>query len=216
MTFSFSDILLHTVGLIALFSPMAAIAPFIDYTAHLPRPIQRRISLKVTVYSVIFLIAGGWIGEYVLRFLGITIPALTTSGGLILLLSSIPMVMKGTNSRQKIASDEAVDEDTQNEDWKTIIFVPILFPITIGAASLSYMIVLMSHAHSLVDYLSTLIVIVLEGIVIFLTYYFAGPIGDKIGKTGNSILVRVGGIFVMALGFSVFTSGLKVLLPGLS
>lgn len=216
MTFSLNDILLHTVGLIALFSPMAAIAPFIDHTAHFPRPIQRKISLKVTIYSMIFLLAGGWLGEYVLRFLGITLPALTTSGGLILLLSSIPMVMKGTNSRQKIASEDTVEDDVDNEDWKTIIFVPILFPITIGAASLSYMIVLMSHAHSLVDYLSVLIVIVLDGTVIFLTYFFAGPIGKKIGTTGNSILVRVGGIIVMALGFSVFTSGLRVLLPGLS
>lgn len=216
MTFSFSGILLHTVGLIALFSPMAAIAPFIDYTAHLPRPIQRRISLKVTLYSVIFLVAGGWIGEYVLRFLGITIPALTTSGGLILLLSSIPMVMKGTNSRQKLVSEETVEEGVDSEDWKTIVFVPILFPITIGAASLSYMIVLMGQAHSLVEYLSTFIVIIFDGVAIFLTYFFAGPIGKKIGTTGNSILVRVGGIFVMALGFSVFTSGLKVLLPGLS
>lgn len=208
--------MLHTVGLIALFSPMAAIAPFIEHTAHFPRPIQRKISLKVTVYSVIFLIAGGWVGEYILRFLGITLPALTTSGGLILLLSSIPMVMKGTNSRQKVDSEDTIEEDVDNEDWKTIVFVPILFPITIGAASLSYMIVLMGQAHSLVDYLSTFIVIVLDGIAIFLTYYFAGPIGEKIGTTGNSILVRVGGIIVMALGFSVFTSGLRVLLPGLS
>jgi len=211
MMFTVNDILLHTVGLIALFSPMAALAPYIDQTARFSRKVQRKVSLKVTIYSMIFLLAGGWLGEYLLRFLGITLPALTASGGLILLLSSIPMVMKGTSSRQNSISDEIYDDD-----WKSVVFVPILFPITIGAASLSYMIVLMSNAHSLLDYLSTIIVVLLDGAVIFLTYYFAGPIGNRIGSTGNNILVRVGGIVVMALGFSVFTTGLKALLPGLA
>ena len=210
MNFTFREILLHTIGLIALFSPMAAIAPFIDNTARFSRSIQKRISLKVTVYAALFLALGGWLGEYLLRLLGITLAALQASGGFILLLSSIPMVLQGTNSRQN-----SVQEEHSDEDWKSVVFIPILFPITIGAASLSYMIMLMGQTETFLEYLGIAIIIVLDAIVIFTTYFFAGPIGERIGNTGNNILIRVGGIVVMALGFSILSSGLKILLPGL-
>ncbi|RKX81255.1 MAG: hypothetical protein DRP70_08020 [Spirochaetes bacterium] len=211
MIFTINDIILHIIALIALFSPMAAISPYIALTAHYPRKIQRRISFKVTAYSVIFLAAGGWTGEYLLRFLGITLPALTTSGGLILLMSSIPMVMNGTSSRQK-----SVISNLQDSDWKSIVIVPILFPVTIGAATLSYMIMLMGQMSTFINYLELSVIILLDAIVIFITYFFAGPIGEKLGTTGNSILIRVGGIIVMAMGIKILTDGLKQLLPGLA
>jgi len=126
-------------------------------------------------------------------------------------MSSIPMVMSGTSSRQK-----SVISNLQDSDWKSIVIVPILFPVTIGAATLSYMIMLMGQIDSFINYLELSIIILLDAIVIFITYFFAGPIGEKLGTTGNSILIRVGGLIVMAMGIKILTDGLKQLLPGLA
>lgn len=210
MTFSFKELLLHYIGLVAIFSPVAAIVPFIDIAGHYPKNIQHKIAARVSVISVLFLIVGSWTGQYVLRFLGISLPALRSAGGLILLLSSIPMVMKGNSPRQHSVETDALRE------WKSIVVVPFVFPFTIGAASLSYVITLMGIAKKPFDYLGVTGIILVDGLSIWLTYFLAGKLGKKIGKTGNDILVRIGGIIVMAIGFSLITTGLKELLPGLA
>jgi small neutral amino acid transporter SnatA (MarC family) len=73
----------------------------------------------------------------------------------------------------------------------------------------------MGMARNLVDYIGITAVIILDGISIWLTYFVAGPLSRRISKTGNDILVRIGGIIVLALGFMIFTQGLRELLPGL-
>ncbi len=209
MTFTIQEFVLQYVGLLAIFSPVAAIVPFISIAGNYPRNIQRKFALRAAVISCLFLLVGSWAGQYLLRFLGITIPALRTAGGLILILSAIPMVMKGNSPRRQEV--DPVDTGT----WKTMVVVPIVFPFTIGAASLSYVITLMGTAQSPLDYLGITAVILLDGLSIWLTYFVAGPLSKRISKTGNDILVRIGGIIVLALGFMILTQGLKELLPGL-
>jgi multiple antibiotic resistance protein len=210
MTFSVNELILHFTGLVAIFSPVAAIAPYIGVAGHFDRKVQHRLSWRVALFSFLFLLVGSWTGVYILRFLGISLPALRAAGGVILFLSSLPMVMKGHSPRQK-----KVDTEEQ-DDWKSIVVVPLVFPFTIGAASLSYVITLMNSSKTVLDQLVVVGIILLDGIVIWLTYFFAGPLGRRMGKTGNDILVRVGGIIVLALGITLLTGGLKELLPGLA
>jgi len=208
--FSFKELALHLVGLIAIFSPVAAIAPYINISGHFESRVQRKLAFRVALYSGLFLLVGSWAGQYILNFLGITLPALTSAGGMILLLSSVPMVMRGRSPRKKDMTREETD------DWKTVIVVPLVFPVTVGAASLSYVITLMGMAESFLDSLAISGIIIIDGVVIWLTYFFAGPLGKRMGETGNDILVRIGGIIVMAIGFTLLTRGLKALLPGLA
>jgi len=210
MTFTFNELVLHFTGLVAIFSPVAAIAPYIGVAGHFSRKIQHKLAWRVALYSFLFLFIGSWSGVYILNFLGISIPALRAAGGIILLLSSLPMVMKGHSPRQKIVEKE------DQENWKSVVVVPLVFPVTIGAASLSYVITLVHISSNLFDQLAVMIIILLDGIVIWLTYFFAGPLGRRLGSTGNDIMVRVGGIIVLALGITLLTGGLKELLPGLA
>ncbi len=207
--FTFNELLLHYVALVAIFSPVAAIVPFISVTGGYPKKIQHKIAGRAALISFLFLLIGSWAGQYILRFLGISLPALRAAGGLILLLSAIPMVMKGNSPRQGGV------ETAGPMDWKSVVVVPIVFPFTIGAASLSYVITLMGMAHAPFDYLGVTGIILLDGISIWLTYFIAGRLGKRMSSTSNDILVRVGGIIVMAIGFSLLTQGLRELLPGL-
>lgn len=208
-TFTINDLLLHYVGLLAIFSPVAAIVPFIGITGNYPKNIQHKIAARVAFISFLFLLIGSWAGQYILRFLGISLPSLRSAGGLILVLSALPMVMKGNSPRQ----DDV--ERTGGGDWKSVVVVPIVFPFTIGAASLSYVIALMGMASSVWDYIGVTLIILIDGISIWLTYFLAARLGKRMSSTSNDILVRVGGIIVLAIGFSLLTQGLRDLLPGL-
>lgn len=207
--FTFNDLLLHYVGLVAIFSPVAAIVPFISVTSAYPKRVQHKIAARAALISVLFLLIGSWAGQYILRFLGISLPALRAAGGLILLLSAVPMVMKGDSPRQGGV------EQAGPSDWKSVVVVPIVFPFTIGAASLSYVITLMGMAVSPFDYAGVTAIILIDGFSIWLTYFIAGTLGKRMSSTSNDILVRIGGIIVLAIGFSLLTQGLRELLPGL-
>ncbi len=211
VAYTLNELLLHYIGLVAIFSPVAAIVPFINVTGHYSKTIQHKIARRVAVISLLFLLIGSWTGPYILRFLGITLPSLRAAGGLILLLSAIPMVLKGNSPRQR-----DVEKKSVSEEWKSVVVVPLVFPFTIGAASLSYVITLMGNAKSIWDHAGVTGIILLDGISIWFTYFLASRLGRRISSTGNDILVRIGGIIVMAIGFSLLSQGLRELLPGLA
>ena len=87
--------------------------------------------------------------------------------------------------------DERKESEKQGRRYRrsrrleTIIVVPIIFPFTIGAASLSYVITLMSSAHVTLDYIGLTAIILLDAVSIFLTYLIAVPLGQRIGSTGE-------------------------------
>lgn len=207
------QVLLFQIALFSMFSPFAVIAPFVNLTTEYPRRIQRKMAFRVSLFSMLTLLATAWAGDVLLKLLGISLEALAAAGGTILIVSSIPMVLKGDSPRKKVDRN-IIDE--MSEDWKSIVVSPLVFPLTIGAGSISLVITQASRAGGFLDRAVISVVILLHGFVMWATYSFAGPLSRRIGRQGNAVITRIGGIILLSLAFILLTDGLRVLLPGLA
>ena len=213
LSFSFNDLLLFLIALFAVFSPFACIGPYAVFTESYSKETRRKIAVRVAFVSAVVLIVTFWLGEALLRYLGISVEALGAAGGLVLILSSLPMIMKGEAPRKKVHPEDSSEQD---EGWETMVVSPLIFPLTVGAGSISLVITQASAAVNLLDKFVLTAIIIVHGFVILATYLFSVPLSNKLGGRGSAIITRVGGIILLSLAFIIFTNGLKVLLPGLA
>ncbi len=208
-----NELLLYQIALAAVFSPFAVIGPYAAITESLSRRTQGKVAFRVSLYTAIFLIIIAWVGEALLKMLGISLEALAAAGGMVLILTSLPMIMQGESPRRKLNPDDESDPD---EGWESLVVSPLVFPLTMGAGSISLVVTQAGMVETLPDRLALTIVLVIHGFIVFASYILAIPLAGKLGGKGSAVITRVGGIILLSLAFIIFTNGLKVLLPGLS
>ncbi|MDC7227937.1 MAG: MarC family protein [Spirochaetales bacterium] len=218
LSYSLNELILFLIALFAVFSPFACIGPYAVFTESFTRKTQRKIASRVAIFSSVVLIILAWAGDALLGYLGISIEALGAAGGLVLILSSLPMIMKGESPRKKVKPEDGIEDEGEytDEGWETIVVTPLIFPLTVGAGSISLVITQASTAVTFIDKLAITGIICVHGLVILATYMFSVPLSSRLGGRGSAVITRIGGIILLSLAFIIFTNGLKVLLPGLA
>src|SRR5262249_33701931 len=102
------------------------------------------------------------------------------------------------------------------ERWKTLAVVPLAIPGTVGAGTITTVVVQATTYSALRDLLIISGVATLTGLVMWLTFRSAGPIARRLGPIGLNVVTRVMGILVSATAFGLLGRGLGGLLPGLA
>ncbi|MGN6030926.1 MAG: MarC family protein [Thermomicrobiales bacterium] len=205
------ETVLFLTSLIAIINPISSLALFSTTTASYPATVQQEIALRSTVAVAIVLIAMAWIGQLLLRALGISVPMLQAAGGIIVLRQGLAMVSATGSANEKSDVAEASDE----QSWRAIAIVPIAIPFTVGAGSIATVIAQSSTATSILDVLIVSAVCLLAAGVCYVAFRFAAPVSAALGPAGMGILTRMMGIVVTAIGFGLLARGLGGLLPGL-
>lgn len=199
------------VGMVAIVNPLGAVPIFLSLTegrsAHDCRQVARRTALSVAIVLILSI----WIGDSILDFFGIGIPAFRTGGGLLILLMAIAMMhAKHSSSRQTQAE---ADEADQKED---VAVVPLAIPLLAGPGAISLVIV---NAHQVAGVSGRLILsaaAVIVAVAVWLALRLAAPIGERLGVTGLNIATRVMGLLLASIAIQMIASGLAALLPGLA
>lgn len=200
---------LFVIALLAIFSPAASTSIFATSTKHFSRATRKKMARRIALIYLLVTLTFYIAGQIILQVLGISIEALQVVGGMLLMIAGLPLC---TNLPVPGENFDKVD-DTK---WRSIVIVPLTFPITVGGAGLSYVIVTAAAVSGIVNNLIVCGGIVLVSLIIWLTYHFSGPIYDKLGAGGTDILTKVAGIILMALGFMILAQGLISTFPGLA
>lgn len=211
ITIQMHDLVLLLTGLLSLFSPPAVIGPFALLTYPFPALIQKKIAVRMGIFIAAVLTVFAWAGQFLLVVLGITVPALTMAGGIALLLSALPIMLGQGIS--PIELDKAGKPG--RDDWRALVAVPIVFPLSVGAGMVSLIIATAGRFHSIVDLIGISCVCAIFGALAGLTLYFAKPLGTFLGPGGLAILSRISGVTLTAIAVQLLAKGVKELLPGL-
>ncbi len=199
------------VGLFAILNPLGAIPLFLSMSADRSGADLRHTSMKTAVAVVVILLLSIWVGDGLLGFFGIGIPAFRVAGGLLVLMIAIAMFHARTSpARHTLA------ESTEAESKTDISVVPLAIPLLAGPGAISLVIVDAHQAAGLVDKLSLSVSCVLTGGVVWLVLRMAEPIGARLGTAGLNIVTRVMGLILAAMAVQFMVDGLVVLLPGLA
>lgn len=187
------------ITLFPIANPIGAVPVFYSLTAR-ETSSQRHQQAKQTATNVVlvlavFLVAGRWI----LEFFGISLNVLRVAGGLLVTHTAWEMV----TVRQRLTPSEN-DEAINKED---ISFTPMAIPLVSGPGAIGVVTSLSISFNDWVDYLESLVGIVLIGISLYLCLVLGEPLINRLGKNGVGALNRVFGFFILAIGIGFISDG---------
>ena len=207
-------VLLFSTSLLAIVNPISSAVLFATMAGRFTVSVQHRMANQSAIAVLAILIVCAWLGRWLLQGLGISVPMLQAAGGLILLTYGLRMV---TEEETKLTPAEQVSvEDVPESHWKTLAVVPIAIPATVGAGTITTVVIQATTYDSVRDLGVITGVCIVVAFIVWLAFRSAGPIGRWLGPIGLNIVTRVMGILVTATAFGLLGKGIGGLLPGLS
>ena len=192
------------VALVVIIDPVGTLPIFLTLTQHQARERRRLTAITSISVAAVTLIVVGFAGGPVLQLLGISLPALRISGGILLLLLSIDMVF-ARQSGIRSTTETETEEAAESSD---VAVFPLAIPLIAGPGAITSLILLMGRAGN--DLILQTIVIALMLSVLGLTLatlLFASPLMDRLGVTGINVIGRVFGIVLAALAVQYIIDG---------
>ena len=201
-------------ALFPIVDPLSASPIFLALTRHLVRSDRKVLSWRVTLNSFVLMVASYFLGSHILKFFGVSLPAVQVGGGLVVFAFGWKLLMEKDGDRNGTA------EAAQSRDIFRQEFYPLTLPLTIGPGAISVAITVGAntthnygvHASVL---LAALLAIGLIAASIFLCYRFADWLSQVLGETGTTIVIRLSSFLLVCIGVQIIWNGVEALLESI-
>jgi len=198
------------VTLAVVVDPIGLVPTFLAVTHGLPRQARRRIAVRASIIAAAILAGTALLGDWLLRQLGITLPAFRIAGGLLLFAVASEMVFGVRTERQSKQAEEALEEHLRN-----VAAFPLAIPLMAGPGAITATLLLAGQASGKPISLAILIVVVVVVCALCLgVFLLANRVDRLLGITGNVVSSRLLGVLLAALAVQYVIDGVRVLLPG--
>jgi len=190
----------------ATVGPVETAVLFATLTPKMPQAERASIALRATAIASVLLLVFTLLGRPLLDELGVSIAALQTAGGIILLMIALDMIFAKPTSAFKLTQPE--DEEAHTKD--DIAVFPLAMPLLAGPGAMSAGILLAANTEgnplalgATVGGLAAVMAITL--ILLLLSH----QINHMIGITAQRVLMRVFGILLAAIAVQAVFNGLS-------
>ena len=196
--------LLALSSIFFLVDPFAALPTFLAVTAGQDARKRVRTARKASLTAFIVLTIFAFIGQYIFRIFGITLPAFEIAGGIILLLIGLDMLEAKRSPTQEVPPET---EAASSKDDAGI--VPMGIPMLAGPGSITSVMVLVGQVTQRWQLFAILGAIAFTALVCFIVLGSAARVARMLGETGIRILVRIMGLLLVALAVQYFVNGMQ-------
>jgi multiple antibiotic resistance protein len=192
--------------LLVVIDPVGLMPIFITLTRKYTPAQQDRIARQAVLVAGGILLVFALVGNWLLRYLGISLEAFQIAAGLLLLKIAVDMVFA---QRER----ETAEEEQEAQMREDISVFPLAIPLIAGPGTLASLLILTTevdgHEWGLVMILGIVVVVLSIAYVLFrlskrLAYIF--------GQTGINVVTRVLGVLLTALAVQYIASGVTVVL----
>lgn len=204
LPFTFSTL---TTLLLVVDAP-AAVPLYLSMTESDTLEHKRRTAFRASLAAGIVLAAFGAMGGLIFRVLGISLGAFRIAGGVLLFLLAIDM-LRAQRSRQRTSPEE----EAEGLDRPDISIFPLAIPMLAGPGATSTVMVLVSRAQHVWQYIVVFGAIVLTSLITLALLRSGLRVERRLGQTGMNVLQRVMGLILAATAVQFVVDGMATLLP---
>ncbi|MDH4982674.1 MarC family protein [Hyphomicrobium sp. D-2] len=189
----------------ATVGPVETAVLFATLTPKMAREERAAIALRATAIASVLLLVFTLLGRTLLDELGVSIAALQTAGGVILLIIALDMIFAKPTSAFKLSQPE--DEEAHTKD--DIAVFPLAMPLLAGPGAMSAGILLAANTENdplaLAATVGGLALVMAITLVLLLASH---QVNHMIGITAQRVLMRVFGILLAAIAVQAVFNGL--------
>jgi multiple antibiotic resistance protein len=171
--------------------------------SHVRRNQQARMA---AIYMACVLMVALLAGALILKFFGISLPALRIAGGLIIARIGFKMLDP--------SPEEALPEQDQREalDRRDIAFTPIAMPLLSGPGSIAVTISMATSVDRIPDFVPVCVGIVAVAFISWLVLRSSAKVINVLGSSGVNVLTRIMGLVLVCVGIQFVANGFIELL----
>lgn len=189
MEFNLREIATTTMVLFAVIDILGGVPVVIG----LREKVGRIESGKASIVAACIMVAFLFVGEEILKLIGIDVNSFAVAGSFIIFFLAIEMILGITLYR--------------DDEPESASIVPIAFPLIAGAGTLTSLLSLRAEYH--VE--NIIVAISLNTVFVYLVLKSSGRIGRFLGKGGLSIIRKVFGVILLAIAVKLFASNVNEL-----
>lgn len=195
--------------LFAIINPLGTVPLFLSFTENMQS--QRKQTARITGFAVGAILIGTVImGEGVLKFFGISVDAFRIAGGVLLMSMAFSMLEAQTGRTR-----HTPEEDEEAIDSDSVAIFPLAMPLLAGPGAISSVILYTHQMEGVLEKGILIFICALIGAIVWISFYLAPEIGNRMSKTAMNIMTRVMGLILAAMSVEFMVSGIGHLLPGL-
>jgi multiple antibiotic resistance protein len=193
------------VTMLVVVDPIGLAPTFLAVTDGLSERYRRQIAVRACLIAGAVLFGAALAGDWLLRQLGISLPAFRIAGGLLLFAVAFEMVLGLRLARASKDAEQAVEEHIHN-----MAAFPLAIPLMAGPGAITATILLAGQAAYRPAWLAILLGVIVVAIAACLvTFLAAHRIGKLLGVTGNVVLSRLLGVILAALAVQYIIDGAR-------
>ncbi len=191
MNLNFKEIATATMVLFAVIDIIGSIPLIISLREKAGKIKSARASVIAAVVMVVFL----FLGEEILKLIGINVNEFAVAGSFILFFLALEMIL-----------NIVIFKENKDNTSSATVF-PIAFPIVAGPGCLTTLLTLRAEYE-----MSNIIVAILVNIiVVFIILKTSNKLQKILGKNGIAIIQKIFGVILLAIAVKLFTSNIQAL-----
>lgn len=184
MLLDFKEILTASMVLFAVIDIIGSIPVILS----LRQKVGHIQSEKASIVAVIIMITFLFVGEEILKLIGIDVNSFAVAGSLVILFLALEMIL-GIQLYKE-------------ENPETASIVPIAFPLIAGAGTMTTLLSIKAEFETI----NIIIAIIINMIFVYMVLKSSKKIEHFLGKGGISVLRKIFGVILLAIAVKLFAS----------
>ena len=198
--------LLAFSSLFVIVDPIATVPAFLAMTPHDTPASRVRMARLACMVTAGMLVAFAWVGKWIFKLLGITLPAFQMAGSIVLLLVALDM-LKAQRSRVQ-ETDEETFAGASKDD---IAITPLAVPMLAGPGAITTAILLHGQADAWGKQLGLLLAILAVCTVSYVIFRVSASGARWLNPIALRITTRIMGLLLAAVACQFAFNALKEL-----
>lgn len=184
-TFDPRQILSVTMILFAIIDILGTIPIIIDLRQRAGHIESEKASFTVLVLMIVFL----FVGEELLKIIGLDISSFAIAGSLVIFIIAMEMIL-------------GIKFFKEDDIPATVSIVPLAFPLIAGAGTMTTLLSLKSQYATA----NIIVGIVLNTVIVYVVLKNVKLLEQLLGKTGLNVLRKAFGVILLAIAIKLFRS----------
>ncbi len=196
-------------SLFALVDPIGNAVIFASLAANRSAHRRRVYAFKGVIIASLLLLGFMFLGEWLLKHLGISLAALRTAGGILLLILGIDLVYARHSGGTSTTDEEEREALEHSEAKEDISVFPLATPLLAGPGAIGAIILFHASAEGSAEK-QLAVVLALSAIMLIalISLLGAGYLQRLLGTTGMNVINRIMGVLLAALAVQFMFDGL--------
>jgi multiple antibiotic resistance protein len=189
------------VTLFVIMDPIGTIPIFLSLTRGRSAASVRRAAWQAVSVSFAVIVAFAFFGQQILRYLGISLPALQCAGGLLLLLVALELLT---------GKEEA---PTASFDVN-VALVPLGTPLLAGPGAIVATMVLSRQVDDVPKFVAVALGVLLVHVALWVSMRFSLPILRVLREGGVVLVSRIAGLLLSAIAVQLVADAVRSFIAG--